>query len=84
MDRIDELFTQAGGYIEIDKDGNRWTYSQECDPDTFAELIIRECIKLIEPNGEHRAESHHYLGGPEGVELLDNIVETIKKHFWSE
>lgn len=53
MDRIDELFTQAGGYIEIDKDGNRWTYAQECDPDTFAELIIKECCDVLE-SYDHR------------------------------
>ena len=83
MDKIDELFTQAGGNIEIDKDGNRWTYSQECDPDTFAELIIKECIKLIEPTEEHRLEPHYYMGGLEGVQLLEATVDDIKKHFWS-
>jgi len=53
MNRIDELFIKSGGYIEIDKDGNRWTYSQECDPDTFAELIIRECIDISHTNGDN-------------------------------
>lgn len=47
----------------------------------FAELIIKECIKLIEPNGEHRTEPNSYLGGQEGVELLDTNVEYIKQHF---
>jgi hypothetical protein len=50
----------------------------------FAELIIKECIKLIEPRGEHRTEPNSYLGGPEGVELLDITVETIKQHFGIE
>jgi hypothetical protein len=73
MDKIDELFTQAGGYIEIDKDGNRWTYSQECDPDTFAELIIRECSELTLDY-----KNKDYYSG-----WLD-YREEIKKHFWSK
>ena len=67
MDRIDELFTQAGGYIEIDKDGNRWTYSQECDPDTFAELIIKECGKVMESYDPD----------------FDWAARALEKHFWS-
>ena len=44
----DVLFVEAGGVIEYDRDGNRFTYSHECDPDTFVELIVRECIKIID------------------------------------
>lgn len=45
---IDKLFVEAGGHVEIDMDGNRWTYSQECDPERFAELIVKECVRIID------------------------------------
>ena len=48
LDLSDVLFVQAGGSIEYDRDGNRFTYSHECDPDKFVELIVRECIKIID------------------------------------
>lgn len=48
----------------------------------FAELIVRECISLIEPDKEHREDaSWGYIGGEEGVELLDGSVRRIKRHF---
>lgn len=70
MNRIDELFIQSGGYIEIDKDGNRWTYSQECDPDTFAELIIEDCLDTISYGGEY-------------VNRV-KLIEQLKSHFGIE
>lgn len=48
LDFTDKLFVQAGGQVEFDKDGHRWTYSHECDPDTFVELIIKEVVKIID------------------------------------
>ena len=48
LDLIDVLFVEAGGSIEYDKDGNRFTYSHECDPDIFAESIVRKCIAIID------------------------------------
>ena len=45
---IDVLFVEAGGSIEYDRDGNRFTYSHECDPDVFAGLIVRKCIDIID------------------------------------
>ena len=44
----DVLFVEAGGVIEYDRDGNRFTYSHECDPEVFASLIVKECIKIID------------------------------------
>ena len=48
LSTIDVLFVEAGGVIEYDRDGNRFTYSHECDPDIFAELIIKKCIAIID------------------------------------
>jgi hypothetical protein len=36
------------------------------------------CAKLVEPTEEHRKEARHYIGGEEGVELLDNNAEAIR------
>lgn len=49
----------------------------------FANLVAEDeretCAKLIEPDAEHRKDaSWGYLGGVEGVELLDNAVEKIR------
>jgi hypothetical protein len=44
-----------------------------------AVLAEREaCAKLVEPTEEHRKEAQHYIGGEEGVELLDNRAATIR------
>jgi hypothetical protein len=44
-----------------------------------AVLAEREaCAKLVEPTEEHRKEAQHYIGGEEGVELLDNLAAAIR------
>ena len=47
----------------------------------FAELIIRECIGIVEPTQHHQAFAQGYLGDIEGLELLVNKVKQIRKHF---
>jgi hypothetical protein len=89
-EQIEELARKAGIGILYD-------YSEQDDPDgfsphagvcdlkdinKFAELLIQEVCKLIEPDEEWRKDaSWGYLGGEEGVELLDGAVRTIKGHF---
>ena len=56
------------------------------DLETFAALVEaavradeREaCAKLVEPTEEHRREALYYIGGEEGVELLDNRAADIR------
>ena len=53
------------------------------DLERFAELVAaheREaCAKLVEPDEEHRRDaSWGYLGGQEGVELLDGKAAAIR------
>ena len=82
QDEIIEMAQQAGmtpmklfgatKFIEV------WT------PDllAFAKLVAakerKACAKLVEPTEEHRREARHYIGGEEGVELLDNHAEAIR------
>ena len=48
---IEWLFKQAGGYVKVDSEGNRFTYTQDFDPDTFASLIIQNCIQTLVNHG---------------------------------
>ena len=44
--------------------------------------VVAECIHVIEPSEEHRRDaSWGFLGGEEGVELLDGKIDAIKQHF---
>jgi hypothetical protein len=45
------LFKQAGGYVEVDSEGNRFTYTQDFDPDKFASLIIESCTQTLVNHG---------------------------------
>ncbi len=47
--RIEHLFKQAGGYVEVDDRGNYFTYTSELDVELFARLIVRECGNFTDP-----------------------------------
>lgn len=48
---IEWLFKQAGGYVEVDSKGNRFTYTQDFDPDKFARLLIEDCNQTLVNHG---------------------------------
>ena len=48
---IEKLFKEAKGYVEVDSEGNRFTYTQDFDPDTFASLIIEQCVQTLVNHG---------------------------------
>ena len=48
---IQILFKQAGGYIEIDEQGNIFTYAHDFDPDKFARLVIESCTQTLVNHG---------------------------------
>ena len=48
---IQILFKQAGGYIEIDEDGNIFTYAHDFDPDKFARLVVESCTQTLANHG---------------------------------
>lgn len=54
------------------------------DTRKFAELIIRECIAVVEPSGYRRAYPENYKGGIDCLEILDERVFKIKEHFGVE
>ena len=50
----------------------------------FAELIVKECIKQVEPTQHHEVWAQSYLGGVDGLDLLYSKVKEIKRHFGVE
>jgi hypothetical protein len=81
---IIELAKQAGLHIATDVN---WMPIISLEyAEKFADLVAaaaradeREaCAKLVEPTEEHRREARHYIGGEEGVELLDNRAADIR------
>jgi hypothetical protein len=48
---IEILFKQAGGYVEVDSEGNRFTYTQDFEPDKFASLIVESCTQTLVNHG---------------------------------
>ena len=43
---IKKLFIQAGGGVE-EENGNLWTYSEDLDPEKFAQLVVKECLDQL-------------------------------------
>jgi hypothetical protein len=85
QDEIIELAKQS----DLMADGEMWfspTYGNAdvhiTDLERFAKLVAEKereaCAKLVEPTEEHRKEAQHYIGGEEGVELLDSHAAAIR------
>ena len=47
----------------------------------FAELIVEECLGIVKPTLDHEVWAQSYLGGVDGLELLEDKVKKIKQHF---
>jgi len=72
--RIKELKQQAG--IDFNPD--------QVGLDLFAKLIVQECIDIVKPTQHHEAWAQSYLGGVDGIELLEDKCSKIKQHFGIE
>jgi hypothetical protein len=77
-EKIKALFIQAGGSIE-EENGNLWTYSDDLDPEKFAQLVVRECIDIVEQD----MKLAHIQMIPLTLEKYANgrLKEKIKEHF---
>jgi len=64
---IKNLFIQAGGIVE-EENSNLLTYSDDLDPEKFAQLVVAECLGIAQG-----AE----LGGSN--EIWDNAVKFIRR-----
>ena len=75
--RIKEFMTQAGTDVS-----GKWMNIYHAEK--FAQLIAQECIDIIKPTSHHEVWAQSYLGGVDGLELLEVKVADIKKHFGVE
>lgn len=60
---VKKLFEAAGGTVEI-CDVTRdeiWTYSDDLDPEKFAELLIQECFEFLDDDTESKIRKHFGL-----------------------
>lgn len=74
--RILKLFNEAGFHQpEMERLGIEDKFEK------FAELIVRECIAIVEPSSYRRAYPENYRGGMDCLDTLDDRVEKIKEHF---
>jgi len=86
-DRIRELAEQAGFYY-TDKTG--FITPAGCDPEKFAELIVRECINREELLGAiargwcSEKNSHKEMDSDLALAIFDEVKRQIKQHFGVE
>jgi hypothetical protein len=75
-ERIRELWAQAGGHYDS---GNQHTWPQYTidNPEKFAELIVRECVDIIDKD----AELPDDIGGNAYLRMAS---KKIKQHFGVE
>ena len=67
------------GYSDTHTIGNIYVEHLVAFAKLVAEAEREACAKLVEPDEEHRRDaSWGYLGGAEGVELLDAKVAAIR------
>jgi hypothetical protein len=78
-EQIKQLWEQAANTTH----GDSWE-EQTKFIERFAELIVQECIGIVEPTSHHEAFAQGYMGGVDGLDLLYGKVKQIKKHFGVE
>ena len=81
-ERTKELAEQAGLKMPVDTEYNGHIYRHALEK--FAKLIVQECIDIVKPTEHHEVWAEDYVGGLEGLELLDNRVAKLKEHFGVE
>ena len=69
-ERIDKLLVKAGAYF-----GGEGVDYSNFDPKKFAELIVRECLSIVEPTED---------SGDEWCVTLKETAQEIKEHFGVE
>ena len=71
-EKINGLWDKAVTLVEQEPDGD---WSLDTIKDKFAELIVKECVGILEPKSR-------YMG--EGPEVLKGKIRQIKQHFGVE
>lgn len=78
--RIKDLALQSGAFNQV-YENKRLLVNEWFDIEKFAKLIIDECIDVVKPTQHHEAYADSYLGGVDGLELLDNKIYLVKQRF---
>ena len=81
-ERIKELWSQAGGHYNS---GNQHTWPEHTitDPEKFAELIVRECISIVNEQKECLHEEQQYWHDRDyGYEMAVNDASKGIKQFF--
>jgi hypothetical protein len=74
-EKIKQLAEQADAYAHLTGEGMMYQKTRDRYTEKFAELIVRECVGILEPKSR-------YMG--EGPEVLKDKISQIKKHFGVE
>jgi hypothetical protein len=82
-ERIKELALQCGAWHQV-YDEKRLLINEYFNYEKLAELVIKECIEVVKPTQHHEAWAPSYLGGVDGLELLNGKIKIIKTHFGIE
>jgi hypothetical protein len=72
---IRNLFIQAGGGVE-EENGNLWTYSEDLDPELFAQLVVRKCISEVAMMGVVQYENEDIAWAVNMI--IGNLKETFE------
>lgn len=93
-ERIRELITQARGHWNHgDFNMPKSVEFQEEDIAKFAELIVRECADILDPNGAYAEKyKHAHVRGPNGLRTpltskeFENMqsAQKLREHFGVE
>jgi hypothetical protein len=76
-EHIEMLFKQAGGYVEVDSDGNYFTYTQDFDPEKFALLITKECINVVETLSPGYDDYRNQIEDAFRIDCIDQLKQKL-------
>ena len=85
-DQIRQLLEQSGFVLWGDEEWNPgsvvdWASDYDEEIVQLIETVARECIDIVKPTEHHRAYPDNYVGGVDGLELLEDRVKKIKQRF---
>jgi hypothetical protein len=80
-ERIQELLSQAGLYVDLN--GRPWPRNMSAEEseiayEKFAELIVRECMFVVEDAVDHREPASTYVDKIKQHFGLTNVDDTLR------
>jgi hypothetical protein len=81
MNQQTKQLLEAAGFEYIQHDNIGWAGNYNASLPKLVELVVRECMEIVEPTSHHKAFAQSYMGGVDGLDLLYSKVKQIKQHF---